>query len=117
MISTTAVIIIVLTGSAICGFLFEQWKMPHGWQLILAVGSGLFMMLGHHFTLLAYRNASAQAVAPFYYSFMVFAVAAGYVIFGDVPNFISVIGMLVIVVSGLILLGLEKQPLPASTLE
>jgi len=117
MISTTAVIIIVLTGSAVCGFLFEQWKMPHGWQLILAVGSGLFMMLGHHFTLLAYRNASAQAVAPFYYSFMVFAVAAGYVIFGDVPNVISVIGMLVIVVSGLVLLTLEKKPLPASTLE
>lgn len=117
MISTTAVIITVLTGSAICGALFEHWLMPSRMQILLAVGSGLGMMLGHHFTLLAYRNASAQAVAPFYYSFMVFAVIAGVAIFGDRPNLLSLAGMAVIVVSGLVLLSLEKKPLPASTLE
>ncbi|MBG1232921.1 DMT family transporter [Aestuariivirga litoralis] len=117
MISTTALIIMVLTGSAICGLLFEHWLVPSPRHFVLAVGSGLFMMLGHHFTLLAYRNASAQAVAPFYYAFMVFAVISGLVIFGDVPNLISLAGMAVIVVSGLFLLTLEKKPLPPSTLE
>jgi drug/metabolite transporter (DMT)-like permease len=117
MISTTLVIIIVLSGSALCGLLFEQWLMPSPKHLVLAVGSGLFMMLGHHFTLLAYRSAAAQAVAPFYYSFMVFAVIAGLLIFGDVPNLLSLGGMAIIVVSGLAILALEKRPLPASTLE
>ncbi len=117
MISTTAVIIIVLTGAIICGLVFEHWPLPSLRQVAFAVGSGLFMMLGHHFTLLAYRNAAAQTVAPFYYSFMVFAVIAGLLIFGDVPNLLSVVGMAVIVASGLTLLTLEKQPLPASTLE
>ena len=66
------------------------------------------MMLGHHFTLLAYRLAKAQAVAPFYYSFMVFAVISGYFLFGDVPNIIGFIGMAVIVLSGLAILAIEK---------
>ena len=67
------------------------------------------MMLGHFFTLLAYKNASAQAVAPFYYSFMVFAVAAGFVIFGDVPNMLAFLGMAIIMGSGLAIATLERK--------
>ncbi len=117
MISTTVLIIIVLSGAALCGLLFEHWLMPSPRNIALAIGSGLFVMLGHHFTLLAYRSAPAQVVAPFYYSFMVFAVIAGLAIFGDVPNLLSLAGMAVIVASGLAILTLEKRPLPASTLE
>jgi drug/metabolite transporter (DMT)-like permease len=108
MLSTFVLILTVLCGSAICGLLFETWVMPPPALLIAPLVAGLFMMLGHHFTLLAYRLAKAQAVAPFYYSFMVFAVISGYFLFGDVPNIIGFIGMAVIVLSGLAILAIEK---------
>jgi drug/metabolite transporter (DMT)-like permease len=67
------------------------------------------MMLGHMFTFLAYRNASAQAVAPFYYAFMIWAVVLGFMIFGDVPNLLSTCGMALILASGLGIVYLERR--------
>ncbi|HEY5362766.1 MAG TPA: DMT family transporter, partial [Aestuariivirga sp.] len=108
MLSTFVLILTVLSGSTICSLLFETWVMPPPALFIAPLTAGLFMMLGHHFTLLAYRLAKAQTVAPFYYSFMVFAVISGYFVFGDVPNIISFIGMAVIVLSGLAILTIDK---------
>ena len=107
--STLILIITVLAAAFVCGMLFEQWHLPGPNLIAMTTGAGLMMMLGHHFTLLAYRNASAQAVAPFYYSFMLFAVILGYVIFGDVPNLLGVFGMAIIMASGLAVLALERR--------
>ena len=109
LVSTLILILTVLSGALICGVLFEHWFVPSAYYIMLTIGAGFFMMLGHHFTLLAYRNASAQQVAPFYYSFLVFAVLFGFIIFGDVPNILSFAGMAVIVASGLILLSKEEK--------
>ena len=109
MLSTFVTIIVVAGSSALCGLVFESWIAPQASAWWLSVGAGLFMMLGHFFTLLAYKNASAQAVAPFYYSFMVFAVAAGFVIFGDVPNVLALFGMAIIMGSGLAIATFERK--------
>lgn len=109
MLSTFVTIIVVAVSSAFCGLVFESWTIPQASAWGLSIGAGLFMMLGHFFTLLAYKNASAQAVAPFYYSFMVFAVAAGFVIFGDVPNMLAFLGMAIIMGSGLAIATLERK--------
>ena len=109
LVSTLILIITVFFGALLCGMLFEHWILPTAFYILLTFASGLFMMLGHHFTLLAYRNATAQQVAPFYYSFLVFAVFFGFFIFGDVPNILSIVGMAVIVVSGLLLISSEKR--------
>lgn len=109
MLSTFVTIIVVCASSALCGLLFETWIVPKASAWWLSIGAGLFVLLGHFFTLLAYKNASAQAVAPFYYSFMVFAVAMGFVIFGDVPNNLAFLGMATIMGSGLVLATLERR--------
>ena len=109
LVSTLILILTVLSAALICGVLFEHWFIPSAFYIMLTIGAGLFMMLGHHFTLLAYRTASAQQVAPFYYSFLVFAVLFGFIIFHDVPNILSFTGMAVIVASGLILLSQEEK--------
>lgn len=109
LLSTFVLILTVLTFALICHLLFETWVTPPLAVLALPLAAGLMMMLGHHFTLLAYRLADGQVVAPFYYSFMVFAVIAGYFIFGDVPNRLGLVGMAVIVLSGLAILWLGKR--------
>ncbi|MEO9168643.1 MAG: DMT family transporter [Aestuariivirga sp.] len=108
MLSTFVLILTVLCGATICCLLFETWVMPPLTLLVAPLVAGLFMMLGHHFTLVAYRLAKAQTVAPFYYSFMVFAVIVGYFLFSDVPNIFGLIGMAIIVLSGLAILAIDK---------
>ena len=102
-------IVMVMAGAAIVGLATEHWIMPSSKHLVLMAAAGFFMMLGHMFTFLAYRNASAQAVAPFYYAFMIWAVALGYALFGDIPNTMSMSGMLLILASGLGIIYLERH--------
>jgi drug/metabolite transporter (DMT)-like permease len=109
LLSTLVLILVVLTAATVCGMIFEHWITPPPNVIAMTFSAGLFMMLGHYFTLLAYRHASAQAVAPFYYSFLLFAVIFGFAIFRDVPNALAILGMFIIVASGLAIMALEKK--------
>jgi drug/metabolite transporter (DMT)-like permease len=107
--ATFITILMVLGGAALVGLSTETWSAPKIGHVLLMGAAGLFMMLGHMFTFLAYRNASAQAVAPFYYAFMIWAIVAGYAIFGDIPNLIAGLGMGLILASGLGIIYLERK--------
>lgn len=109
LVATFITIVMVMSSAALVGLSTEHWLRPTSAHILLMAAAGLFMMLGHMFTFLAYRNASAQAVAPFYYSFMIWAVVAGYLIFGDVPNTYAMIGMLLILASGLGIVYMERK--------
>jgi drug/metabolite transporter (DMT)-like permease len=117
LLATFITIVMVMTAGGLIGVFFEVWVMPNQHHTMLLAGAGLFMMLGHMFTFLAYRNASAQAVAPFYYAFMIWAVVMGYMIFGDVPNTLAMLGMLLILATGLAIIYLEKKSALKATVD
>jgi drug/metabolite transporter (DMT)-like permease len=54
-------------------------------------------------------------VAPFYYTFSVWAVISGLVVFHEFPNTLAVLGILLIIGSGLVIVALDRRskPLPA----
>lgn len=114
--STTPVLVstfvtngLVMIAAALGGLVFETWITPSAKHLLLSLCTGLLVTVGHMFTFLAFKHAQAQAVAPFYYSFMIWAVALGFVIFGDVPNSLAIVGMLLILASGLAVVYLEGR--------
>jgi drug/metabolite transporter (DMT)-like permease len=51
----------------------------------------------------------ATALAPLDYSRIVYAAAIGYVVFGEIPGWWSVAGMLLIVVASIYLVIVEKK--------
>ena len=117
--ATFITIVMVMSGAIIAGLASEKWMMPSTKHFGLMATAGLFMMFGHMFIFLAYRNASAQAVAPFYYAFMIWAIVLGYVLFSEIPNTLSTIGTALILASGLGIVYLERhlsknrpQPIP-----
>ena len=71
--------------------------------------AGFFLMCGHFFVFLAFRFANARLVAPFTYSFTLWAVLFGFVIFGDIPNSLAVAGMALVMVTGLAVLIFEGR--------
>jgi drug/metabolite transporter (DMT)-like permease len=48
-------------------------------------------------------------VAPFYYSFTLWAVLSGLVVFHDIPNWLSVTGTALILASGLASIVLDQR--------
>ncbi len=109
LVSTFVTNILVMAAAAAAGLSFETWISPTANHYMLLLGAGLLVTIGHMFTFLAFKHAQAQAVAPFYYSFMIWAVLLGFVIFGDVPNNLAIAGMLLILLSGLAIVHLERN--------
>ena len=94
--------------SGLVGMLVLSFPLPFAW---VPPQSGLhlvvFALIGitagaSHLTLIkAYDFAPASRLAPFSYTQLIWAAVAGYVAFDDFPDFWSVIGILVLMASGI----------------
>ena len=71
--------------------------------------AGLFLMFGHALIFLAFRISPARVVAPFTYSFMLWAGLSGYFLFGQLPNALAICGMVLILLAGLAVVLLEGR--------
>jgi len=74
----------------------------------IALGS-VFLVGGYLFTVMALRDTEVAYTAPFRYTLIVYALILGYVVFGDVPDILSVFGIVLIVGSGLFTLYREQR--------
>jgi drug/metabolite transporter (DMT)-like permease len=62
---------------------------------------GLLPMAGHRLVVLGYRHASASVVAPFSNVQLIWAGALGFVVFGSLPDQLTLVGAGIIVAGGL----------------
>lgn len=109
LIVTFSTLFIVMMSAVVMSALFETQVTPtfrHGWLMFIA---GFFLTCGHAFVFMAYRMAPARVVAPFNYSFMVWAGLSGLIVFNQVPNGLAIIGMLLIMAAGLAIVMLEGR--------
>jgi len=74
--------------------------------LLLLVG--VIGAIGHWCFIFAYRHAPASVLAPFAYFQLLWMVALGYLVFGDVPHATTLIGAAIIIASGLYILYRER---------
>jgi drug/metabolite transporter (DMT)-like permease len=82
--------------------------MPWVWQTPPDFGTGALMVLlgvlgatGHFLLIKAFEMAPAATLAPYAYTQMVWAILLGYVVFGDFPDTITLVGIAVIVSAAL----------------
>lgn len=109
LVVTFSTLLIVMLGAVLMSSLFETQVQPtfrHGWLMFIA---GFFLMCGHALVFMAYRVAPARVVAPFNYSFMIWAGLSGLLVFGDVPNGLAFAGMGLILAAGLAVVLLEGR--------
>ena len=115
---------VVFYFSLICsiGFLMSLplgWRVPDAWTLFLMVSSGILGGVAQLMVTESYRYADTSAVAPFEYTSMLFGIALGFLLFGDVPTIAMLIGSSIVIASGLIVLWREHdlaiRRMPADT--
>ncbi len=78
-----------------------QWAPPGVIDWLMLVLLGGCAMTGHFCLIHAFRHAPVSALAPFTYSHMILAMIAGLVVFGEVPDLWTLVGVAVIAASGL----------------
>jgi drug/metabolite transporter (DMT)-like permease len=89
-------------------FLHIRPDMP--WRdALLVCAAGLLGTLGHFLFILAFQRAPASALTPFTYMQLVWAMVLGFILFDDLPDGWSMVGMLVIAGSGLAMALFERR--------
>lgn len=89
----------------------ERWVAPGASQLAFLGAAGVLVTLGHAGVLLAYRLGRASAIAPFFYSFVLWGLVAGAVVWGVLPNALALLGIALIVASGIAIILLDRHRL------
>ena len=77
------------------------WRPPSLGEWALLVMLGGFGAVGHLLVILSLQRLEASRLAPFTYIQLVWAMAASFLVFGDVPSGWTLLGATVIVASGL----------------
>lgn len=105
----TGAALVVLAGTAIIGPLFETWVWPGLEALGLIALAAVFLIAAHYSIFMAFRHGEPGAIAPFYYTSVVFALISALVVFGSVPNGLALAGMLIVVICGVAVVALEGR--------
>ncbi len=113
LVATLATNIVVLAASGIGMVLTETVVLPSVENTLFLAASGFFVTLGHFGVFMAYRLGAPAVIAPFFYSFAVWAMLSGLIVFNEWPNPLALLGIATIVASGLgIILVDRRKPRP-----
>jgi drug/metabolite transporter (DMT)-like permease len=93
----------------LAGALAEPWTMPALFPFLVTVGSAAFLVFAFILMVVAFRGTDVTAISPFRYSLVVFAVVFGVILFGEIPDTISLAGMGIIVAAGVYMLHRETM--------
>ncbi len=94
--------------------LTEPWQEFSTDSTLFLAASIASLTLGYFFTIETVRVGDLSVSAPFRYSILVGAVIAGYVMFDEVPDSLTVIGSLIIVATGVYAIRLSSRTKNAS---
>ncbi len=99
--------IITTLGTLVPGLL--AWQMPTAAQALWLLVIGICGPAGQYLSIRAFRLGEASALAPVDYARLLYAVAAGYLIFAELPDRYTVAGAAIIVASTLYITLREAQ--------
>jgi drug/metabolite transporter (DMT)-like permease len=104
-----ATTVMVMAASAALSLSVETWTAPTGRHFAFLTAAGLFVTLGHAGLLLAYRLGRTAIIAPFFYSFALWGVVAGLIVWRALPNPLALAGIALIVISGVAIVLLDQR--------
>jgi drug/metabolite transporter (DMT)-like permease len=101
----------------------QPWAPVTASQLGLMAAAACLLCVGYIFSVMALRTGDISFSAPFRYVALVWAIIAGLLVFGDVPDFWMLLGSAVVVASGIYTFYRERkvsssagsQPIAAAT--
>jgi len=92
---------------SLTGILIQGWQAPPMMDMVLLALVGLFGGLAQYLMTLSYRHLAVGIVAPFKYLTIVFGGSIAFLVWGEVPDLLSIFGISIIVASGLYTLHRE----------
>jgi drug/metabolite transporter (DMT)-like permease len=91
-----------VVGIIIMSFLASSfWKPIDLSSFFFFLAIGIFFSLGIYLQIIALSKARASIIQPFHYTLIFWAIILGYIFYDDIPDFFTLLGALVITISGI----------------
>jgi len=100
---------VVVAASGLVCLTFETWSMPNLTELFFLVFASVFSLAGHLCMIYSLRSGEIGAVAPFRYAGIVWSILLGFLIWHQLPDALSFIGIAILVSAGLYTFYREQQ--------
>jgi drug/metabolite transporter (DMT)-like permease len=100
LLTATTAVAVTLAGCALSLF-GRAWIWPDAWTALGLAISGIAVAGGYYFSILAIRFAALSTVAPFRYTIIPLSLVAGFVVWGDRPDVFAILGISIIVATGI----------------
>lgn len=98
---TVATAVMVVVFAVVATSTTAQWQVVTLKQYALMLSAAAFLIVGYQCIIKAMRVGEVASVTPFRYSSLLWAVAFGYFLFGEVPDTYTVLGSVLVVGTGL----------------
>ena len=89
-------------------FIFREWFVDFNSNILLMTATGVTATIAFLFLFTAYSIASPAVVSPFEYSILFWSPLVGWLYFDEIPSLNTVVGILIIVSSGVYIFMREK---------
>lgn len=85
-----------------------SFQMPSSWQWPMLAFAGFCGSFGHYLLIAAHRIAPASLLAPFSYTQIIWMMMLGIILFGQIPDRMTLLGGMIVIASGLYVLHRER---------
>jgi len=89
-------------------FIFKEWFVDLEVSLLLMVATGFTASVAFLLLFTAYSIASPSVVSPFEYSILLWSSLSGWIFFDEIPSLKTIVGIFIIVTSGIYIFIREK---------
>lgn len=103
--ATSALVVTIGAGLIIP---LEGWEPMGGQEFMLSIGASFFVIIGYITHVGSVRFGEISAVAPFRYTVLVWAIILGFVVFGEIPNALTLLGSAIVTGAGLYTIWRER---------
>jgi drug/metabolite transporter (DMT)-like permease len=84
------------------GFLaVEEWRWPEMRELLALLAAGVCLLAGQFWAIVAMRTGDIAVVVPFRYSIILWAILAGFLVWRELPDLATWIGIAIVTAAGI----------------
>jgi drug/metabolite transporter (DMT)-like permease len=88
---------------------FQDWRAAATESILELLAAAAFLAAGYVSVIFAVRSGELSAIAPFRYSSILFAIIAGLLVWGEMPDAIALTGMGIVTAAGLYTFMRERK--------
>jgi drug/metabolite transporter (DMT)-like permease len=94
----------------------DIWRMPSLFEVGLIVGAALFVLAATYLITMSFRGTEVSAISPFRYVGVPVALIIGIIIWGEAPDLLATIGIILVIGAGIFAMRDEARRAKAQSL-